>query len=463
MPPAEIIRRRISEKLHEGPRTKNDVASLRCDSLRRSSSPPAATPVKTWRYLLRWIARILLPVAFILSKAKVVLVENASDLHIDDCCHPNATLLLVIAHARPDYLERCLASILGYHPGDFQRWPVVVSIDGQDGKNHADVKSVVKNAQAKFAPDFGLHTWLHDETYDDQGENDWDTNDLVDIVSYRRISRHYRWALTRAFGSSDLPKDRFTFDRVVIVEEDMEVAIDFFNYFDALAPVLINDPTLLCVSAWNDNGKANLVSDASQLHRTDFFPGLGWMLTRQLWDELRPNWPAQFWDDWLREPAQSRGRHCIRPEISRTINFGAKGASQSFDFEKHVSKVILNSVAVNFSSLDLTYLESSRYETLVFGRMSRAVLLKYSNYLTSRPQDADVIARYPQGNIVAIGKRTGVMTDHRDGVFRTSFRGVVIIPWNGHWAFLVEKGWTPPKGYSLGSKLCCDGLNLVSL
>jgi hypothetical protein len=48
------------------------------------------------------------------------------------------------------------------------------------------------------------------------------------------------------------------------------------------------------------------------------------------------------------------------------------------------------------------------------------------------------------------------MTDHRNGIFRTSYRGVVIIPWNGYWAFLVEKGWLPPHGYTLGSSECCD-------
>jgi hypothetical protein len=118
--------------------------------------------------------------------------------------------------------------------------------------------------------------------------------------------------------------------------------------------------------------------------------------------------------------------------------------------------VVLNRESVNFSALDLGYLDPGAYERLVFGRMSSAVLLKYSNYLTSRPQDADVIARHPEGSMDLIGKRTGVMTDHRDGVFRTSYRGVVIIPWNGHWAFLVARGWEPPPGYSLGARVCCN-------
>jgi hypothetical protein len=28
------------------------------------------------------------------------------------------------------------------------------------------------------------------------------------------------------------------------------------------------------------------------LHRTDFFPGLGWLLTKTIWNEIKANWPA---------------------------------------------------------------------------------------------------------------------------------------------------------------------------
>ena len=37
-----------------------------------------------------------------------------------------------------------------------------------------------------------------------------------------------------------------------------------------------------CVSAWNDNGKTGLINETAPelLYRTDFFPGLGWMLTK---------------------------------------------------------------------------------------------------------------------------------------------------------------------------------------
>ena len=71
--------------------------------------------------------------------------------------------------------------------------------------------------------------------------------------------------------------------RVIVLEEDLEIAPDFFELFGATA-ALLDDPAenLLAVSAFNDNGLKKLVdeaADAGTLLRSDFFPGLGWMLT----------------------------------------------------------------------------------------------------------------------------------------------------------------------------------------
>jgi alpha-1,3-mannosyl-glycoprotein beta-1,2-N-acetylglucosaminyltransferase len=110
---------------------------------------------------------------------------------------------------------------------------------------------------------------------------------------------------------------------VVLVEDDMIFSRDFALYFEQLAPLLdqytlppclvtqhesastssqlsrhlvthtclfgvvVRDPSLWCVSSWNDNGFVHLVEDSSRLFRTDYFPGLGWMLTRRLWDEVQ--------------------------------------------------------------------------------------------------------------------------------------------------------------------------------
>ncbi|RYG49890.1 hypothetical protein EON67_06265 [archaeon] len=45
------------------------------------------------------------------------------------------------------------------------------------------------------------------------------------------------------------------------------------------ARVVLNPP--LC-SAWNDMGQAKFVEDPKQVYRSDFFPGLGWMLNARV-------------------------------------------------------------------------------------------------------------------------------------------------------------------------------------
>ena len=67
----------------------------------------------------------------------------------------------------------------------------------------------------------------------------------------------------------------------------MELAPDFFTYFAATAPLLDRDPSLYCVSSWNDHGLAKFVADPLQLHRSDFFPGLGWMLSNAVWQDVK--------------------------------------------------------------------------------------------------------------------------------------------------------------------------------
>ena len=102
-----------------------------------------------------------------------------------------------------------------------------------------------------------------------------------------------RWAFSKnlaAVSLEDLLFDGFEEAPALCLllgQDDMELAPDFFSYFAALAPVLEQDPSLMCVSSWNDHGQEQFVRDTHALYRSDFFPGLGWMLQRSLWEELR--------------------------------------------------------------------------------------------------------------------------------------------------------------------------------
>ena len=103
----------------------------------------------------------------------------------------------------------------------------------------------------------------------------------------------------------------------IVLEDDMELSPDFFGYFEAAGKVMDADPSVYAVSSWNDNGQKIHVSDERRLYRSDFFPGLGWMLHKALWRELAPKWPDEHWDHWMRSEVvhrTSRGRECLYPQ-----------------------------------------------------------------------------------------------------------------------------------------------------
>lgn len=51
------------------------------------------------------------------------------------------------------------------------------------------------------------------------------------------IQQHYEFALKILF-------EVFQYSAVIILEDDMEIAVDFFDYFSATLPVVRADPTI---------------------------------------------------------------------------------------------------------------------------------------------------------------------------------------------------------------------------
>lgn len=159
---------------------------------------------------------------------------------------------------------------------------------------------------------------------------------------YCNLSLHYQMLLQLFFQCHNAP-------RLLFLEEDLEIAPDFFSYFRALAPLLDEDPSLWCISAWNDLGQQGRASNSTALMRTDILPGLGWMLTAKVGNELWPQWPNMYWDDWLREPHIRRGRQCVFPEVSRTHTFGSSGTSGGILFNQHLRTMVLNTEKIDWS------------------------------------------------------------------------------------------------------------------
>lgn len=204
------------------------------------------------------------------------------------------------------------------------------------------------------------------------------------------------------------------------------LAPDFFEYFLATRPLLDMDKSIFCISAWNDNGKEGFVKDNKLLYRTDFFPGLGWMLTRELWNELKLKWPLGFWDDWMRSPEQRKNRACIRPEISRSKTFGRVGVSQGQFYDQYLKFIKLNSEFYPFTKTDLRYLLKANYDEKYIREVKKKPIVTAGAVLSESIQDDAVRIQYSSNSeIESLTRQFELMTDLKAGVPRTAYKGII--------------------------------------
>ncbi|TNN20612.1 Alpha-1, 3-mannosyl-glycoprotein 2-beta-N-acetylglucosaminyltransferase isoform 2 [Schistosoma japonicum] len=261
---------------------------------------------------------------------------------------------------------------------------------------------------------------------------------------YRHVSHHYKWALDQIFLIRN-------YSAVIIVEDDLDLAPDFLSYFMGTYTLLAQDNTLFCVSAFNDNGRIHLidVTRPDLLYRTDFFPGLGWMLLREFWLEIREGWPDVYWDEYMRKSYVRKGRACIRPEISRSITFGRIGISQGQYFDSHLKYIKLSTTKINFQQLDLSYLNENvyrnKFKQLVYEDSIEMSIQMYMHNQSSTLQNSQSIRIIyeTREEFENIAKYLKIMPDFKSGVSRNAYMGVVPVYVNGHRLYIA-----PPSTWS---------------
>ncbi|KAL1513801.1 hypothetical protein ABEB36_003161 [Hypothenemus hampei] len=358
---------------------------------------------------------------------EIVIKSETIEKHFSKVSQEEKLAVLVFACNRVS-VTRCLDKLLQYRP-DPEKFPIIVSQDCE----HDQTAEVIKS--------YGFQLTLIQQP--DQSDIQVPPKEKK-FKGYFKIARHYGWALNQIFFN-------FNFSSVIIVEDDLEVSPDFFEYFLGTYPLLQKDPSLWCVSAWNDNGKEGLVNinRPDLLYRTDFFPGLGWMLLRNLWIELYEKWPRSYWDDWIREPAQRRDRSCIRPEISRTKTFGKIGVSNGMYFEKHLKYIKLNEEFVPFSKMNLTYLLKENYDNGFVSQVYKCPVVSYEDLMNNNISfNGSVRISYRKLNeYKLISKKLGLMDDFRGGVPRMAYKGIVTFYFRDRTVHLAPNvNW---KGYEL--------------
>jgi len=323
-------------------------------------------------------------------------------------------------------VSKALDGLIQYRPNK-QKFPIIVSQDC----GHQETANVI----AEYAED------IISIKQPDLSQPVVPTKEKK-FRGYFKIARHYGWALNQTFNIMN-------YKQVIIVEDDLEVSPDFYEYFSATLSILREDSSVWCISAWNDNGKAGLIDEKSPdlLYRTDFFPGLGWMITKDLWNELSIKWPRSYWDDWMRDPAQRKNRACIRPEISRTKTFGKIGVSNGLFFEKHLKYILLNSQKVEFTNLDLTYLLKENYDKRYIDDVYNTEVLTLQEIRQGHRSELKTVrlTYRTREDFRLYSKQLGIMDDFKSGVPRMAYRGIVSFMYKGRRVYLAPSAnW---KGY----------------
>lgn len=406
---------------------------------------------------------------------KVNLVEmQLRQVPLLDVEHMDSPVLIITCK-RANYLDRTLWKIFESHPaqqfvattklrnthtyqaGRIMGSPIIVSVDGRD----PDIQSVIESYRQLFELKLGIPLYQLQHSPSAQYAKKNVHNPRVDWADpYKLIAQHLGWAIEQTFSGkySTDPKHYRRIptpplpQRVIILEEDIEIAKDFFSLMNATADLLDLDDTLLAISGFNDNGNEQIVSDRKRLVRSDFFPGLGWMMSRNVWDGpashpgtgLKNNWaPNGFWDDWLRESNTRRGRQVIRPEVSRSFHFGnVDGASAGNEIAQSLHKIKLEGDAVHWECLDLSYLHASTFAESYWNRVSRAKLVKNIGGAKRYIADGDVRLVYTSfDELSKLALHYDIMKDEKAGVPRTAYEGIVEIRYGrGHYFIFL----TPP-------------------
>nr|CAB3477319.1 unnamed protein product [Digitaria exilis] len=289
--------------------------------------------------------------------------------------------VVIMACNRPDYLERTVESILKYQTSVASKFPLFIS---QDGTNGAVKKKALDYKQITYMQ----HVDLEPVRTERPGE----------LTAYYKIAN------------------------------DMEIALDFFDYFEAAAKLLDSDKTIMAVSSWNDNGQKQFVND--------------------------PNFT--YWDDWVRLKEVHGNQQFIRPEICRTYNFGKhfvvgyiklclshrhfhfgimlslQGSSLGQFYEQYLEPIKLNDVHIDWNSEDLSYLGEDNFVTKFGKEVASAIPLHGSDaVLKAHNMAADVRIQYSdQEDFERIARQFGIFEEWKDGIPRTAYKGVVVFRYN---------------------------------
>ena len=304
------------------------------------------------------------------------LIHADTAIHVKEClcsgsCQQHArnedlagfrATIVVLGHNRYTDLAECLTSLLRLP--DIGMFHLHVSID--DAAHYDKMAEVVTSLSKQSGTNMTMSLVegrkINNVT-DNQEQQKWFKTNTG------KIAHHYWAAFERTFMEEGATL-------AVFVEEDLVVAPDFLALFLSTWHLFQQDESLWCVSAWNDVGFTLAAVDQCRLFRTSYFPGLGFMLPKQVWLSLRRQWPSaptMGWDYWMRAAFRRSHKECIVPEVPRSHHFSQKGSSITQDRQvEFFQSMALASVPSSCSTSarcthfgDVSYLVRAKYETWI--------------------------------------------------------------------------------------------------
>lgn len=156
--------------------------------------------------------------------------------------------------------------------------------------------------------------------------------DYKKVSKYSVIEKHVKFILDYSFLL-------YNYDYTILLEDDLLPSTDFLNVFSQLEHFLYQDPTVFCISAWNDNGRKGQVSSLTRFYRTNYLPGLGWMTNKEKWLEFTYEWHSSIssgWDHYIRAQMKMKKVDCLFPEVPRVkhMKYGVKGTTVNRRIQK---------------------------------------------------------------------------------------------------------------------------------
>ncbi|GAB5354883.1 hypothetical protein AAMO2058_000157900 [Amorphochlora amoebiformis] len=257
------------------------------------------------------------------------------------------------------------------------------------------------------------------------------------VLSAARRSNHLYRILSTLF-------DSYGYAQAIVLDDYLDTAFDFFDYFQATSKLFEKDPSIMCVSAWNENGQAEFAKDSGTLHRTDVFPDYAWMIDADFWREVKTDWPQHGdWKAWIRTRDKSKGRSCVIPEVCRVSVRKRSAAGDHTYYDQYLSKIKLNKNPVKFATMDLDFLKKPTYNAYIYGLVRDSTNLTSASSLQNyRGKPGDIKLEYEgTSGYVSVSRMIGLPSVLKDGHPPASYQGIVIIRYGTWRLFIVPQGW----------------------